>query len=115
MDASQLRSAISTMRTVPITSTGATGALSPVVHATSAGLYFVVFHIFVNTSAAMNLTILSGSTPLSGAIPMAALTDLEWSGGDVPLFKGRAAGDAFNLSTSGATSLRGFCVICEAS
>ena len=113
MDVNQLRSAISTMRTVPISTTAASGDAT--IHSTSTGLYFVVFHVFVNTSAAMNLTVKSGSTSISGAIPMAALTDLEWTGGDVPLFKGRASGDAFILSASGATSLRGFCVICEAS
>jgi hypothetical protein len=112
MDANQLRSAIATMRTVPISTTAASGDAT--IHATAAGLYFVVFHLFVNTSAAMSLTIKSGTTALSGAIPMSAITDLEWSGGDVPLFKGRASGDAFILNASGSTNLRGFCVICEA-
>ena len=115
MDANQLRSAISTMRTVPISTAVADGTGALTIHATNAGLYFVVFHLFVNTSVLTTLTFLSGTTAITGAIPASALTDLEWAGGDVPLFKGRASGDAFKVQASVATNLRGFCVICEAS
>ena len=115
MDPSQLRSAISTMKTVAISATTGAGATNTIIHDTSAGLYFVVFHLFLTTSAAVSVTIKSStSTPLTGAIPMVAGSDLEWSGGDVPLFKGRAKGDDFVIGTSGVTDLAGFAVICEA-
>ena len=101
----------SRIRTVPISTTSASGDAT--IHATTTGLYFVVFHIFLNTSLDTNLTIYSGSTPITGAIPMAAVTDLEWITNDAPIFKGRAAGDAFKINSSATTNLRGFAAICE--
>jgi len=101
----------SRLRTVAISTTGATGDVT--IHTTTSGIYFVVFYLFVASSAAVSVTAKSGSTAISGAIPFAAAAEKTWSADGVPVFKGRAAGDAFVLNASGATDLRGFALIAE--
>lgn len=97
--------------TVPISTTAASGDAT--IHATTAGLRFVVFYLVVASSAGVDVTIKSGATAISGAIAFAAGAEKIWGANMVPVLKGRAAGDAFILNASGATNLRGFAVLAE--
>jgi len=106
------------VRTVPINTTG--GTTTVIVHATTSGLFFVVFYLYIASSAGIDVTIASclpGSpytaTALSGAIPFAAAAEKTWAASGIPVFKGRAAGDTFNVTPSGATNLRGFALVAE--
>ncbi len=97
--------------TVPISTTGASGDAT--IHTTTAGLRFVVFYIVLASSAGVDVTIKSGATAISGAMPFAAGAEKTWGANMVPIMKGRAAGDAFILNASGATNLRGFALLAE--
>jgi len=97
--------------TVPISTTGASGDAT--IHATTAGLRFVVFYIVLASSAGVDVTLKSGATAISGAMPIAAAAEKTWGASMVPVLKGRAAGDAFVINASGATNLRGFAVLAE--
>ena len=97
--------------TVPISTTGASGDVT--IHATTAGLRFVVFYLVLTSSAGVDVTLKSGATSISGAIPFAAGAEKSWGANMVPVLKGRAAGDAFIVNASGATNLRGFAVLVE--
>jgi hypothetical protein len=101
----------SRMKTVAITTTGASGDVT--VHSTTSGLYFLCFYLYVQSANAISVTFKSGSTAISGAIPFLAVGEKTFVADGVPVFKGRAAGEAFVLNASGSTDLRGFAMIAE--
>lgn len=97
--------------TVPISTTGASGDAT--IHSTTSGLRFVVFYLVVASSAGVDLTLKSGATAISGAMPIAAGAEKTWGASMVPVLKGRAASDAFVINASAATNLRGFALVAE--
>lgn len=111
MDA-QARDLWTTMRTVSISSVFS-GSGTNTLWTPTAGRLFLVASLVFSSSNAVSLTFNSGSTALSGAIPFSAATRVDWVFNGCPYFKGRAANDAFTLTSSGATTVTGFAVIVE--
>lgn len=99
------------LRSVAITTTAASGDAT--IHATASGVYFLCFALWVASSAGIDVTVKSGSTAISGAIPVSAGGILDWKGQGYPIFRGRAAGDALVLNASANTNLRGFALVAE--
>jgi hypothetical protein len=83
------------------------------VRAIDAAHRFVVYQIFIEAEGAVDVTIKSGSTALTGAINFAANDEKEWKNGGVPVFRGRALGDDFVITLSAAEQVNGFVVIGE--
>lgn len=98
------------------------GNASPItVHATPAGVFFVVFHVFLQAEADVDINFESGTTDLSGLIAFSAAlggysgggAEREFKNNGAPIFKGRAAGDNFALTLSAGVQINGFAVIAE--
>lgn len=101
----------SRVRTAAISTTASSGDVT--IHTTTSGLYFVVFYLYLASSAGIDVTLKSGATAISGAIPFGAGAEKTWTANGVPVLKGRAAGDALVLNASGSTNLRGFALVAE--
>lgn len=111
MDA-QARDLWITMRTVAISSVFG-GAGDSTLHTPATDRLFLIASIVLASSAAVTLTFKSGSTALSGAMPFAAGTRVDWVFNGCPFLKGRAKGDALVLTAGGATTVTGYMVVLE--
>jgi hypothetical protein len=89
---------------VPINTTGTGDKL---IKAIDPGQRFVVMGIYLTFSGASNITVKSGSTAISGVMPVTATT--EWNLGFMgsPVFKGDATGDNLIINSSGAINMTG--------
>ena len=77
--------------------------------AATAGKRFVCVNFWIHCTAANTLTFKSGSTNISGAIPMAAGQRLQEIGDlSVPVFKGSALNEAFILNMGSAAQVTGW-------
>ena len=86
------------------------------VYTTAAGLYFVVYHLFLQAEGAMDITLESGTagdsaTALTGPIEFAEDATKDWKNGGAPVFKGVATGDDFVLAFSAAVQVNGWALI----
>ena len=84
------------------------------IHTTTAGKRFLVYHIWLQAEAAVDVTIKSGAgTSLSGALTFAANSEKAWSFSGVPAFRGNAVGDTFIINLGGAVQVNGFALVGE--
>jgi hypothetical protein len=111
MDA-QARDLWTTMRTVAISATYG-GAGDSTIHTPASDRIFLVPTLVLASSAAVTLTFKSGSTAISGAMPFAAGTRVDWIYNGCPFLKGRAKGDALVITAGGATTVTGYLVVLE--
>jgi hypothetical protein len=99
------------LRTVAISTTAASGDAT--IHATASGVYFLCFALWLTSSAGIDLTVKSGSTAITGGIPITSGGVVSWSGYGYPIMRGRATGEALVLNASASTDLRGFALVAE--
>ena len=83
------------------------------VHIVTAGRRFIVWHLWLQAEAAVEVTAKSGSTAVSAPINFALNAEKEWKNAGLPVFKGRAVGENFILNLSGAFQVNGFALIGE--
>lgn len=70
-------------------------------------------HAYIESSAAIDILVKSGSTALSGTIAIAANGFVEFKNGGAPIWKATATGDDFILNVSGAADIDGFAYMQE--
>ena len=86
------------------------------VHTTTAGKRFVVYHVWLQAEAAVDITFKSGaSTSLSGPLAFAINSERGWISSGVPIFRGNAVGDNFVINLGGAVQVNGFALVGEIS
>lgn len=95
--------------TVAINNAAASGDLT--VKAIAAGERFVVFHLFLQSEGATDVSVKSASTSLTGAVLTASGDEFEWKNSGFPVFVGTATGDDFILNVSAAVQVNGFATI----
>lgn len=71
------------------------------------GKMFVVLELYLYASAAVVVTVKSGTTSI-GTLTYAAAGAVDLKNAGVPVFRSRSAGDDFVLSVGGAVTLTGF-------
>jgi hypothetical protein len=95
-----------TAKTIPI-DIAASGANT--VLTVPAGMRFLVHYMHLDASAAVNVTVLSGTTPLTGLLRFAAAGQRTFENGGDVVIKGRfGAQRNLVLSLSGAVDVDGF-------
>ena len=77
------------------------------------GRTFKVLGAHIRAGAATSLTFKSGSTSISGAIPLTTTSHLDLPTSVVPWFLGVASGDDLVLNNSGTNQIDGFLVVAE--
>ena len=85
------------------------------VHTVTSGTRFVVYQLWLQAEATVEVTIKSGaSTSISGQIEFATDAEKGWGEGSVkPVFIGRAIGDNFIINLGAAIQVNGFAVVVE--
>lgn len=84
------------------------------VHTVTSGTRFVIYHLWLQAEAAVEVTLLSGATAISGQIEFAVDAEKQWQGhGGMPVFVGRAIGNNFIINLGGAVQVNGFALVGE--
>lgn len=98
------------LKTVPI---NVATAADHVIEAVGASRLFLVTAIFLQAEGAVDVTIKSGSTAISGAIAMATdgLATVFWTNAGDGVFRGRSSGEDFVLTLSGAVQVNGWATL----
>ena len=83
------------------------------VHTVTAGKRFVIYHLWLQAEAAVEIKVKSGSTSLSAPLNFAINAERGWISDGVPIFRGNAVGDNFVINLSGAIQVNGFALVGE--
>lgn len=86
-------------------------AASIIVHSPSAGLVWVVYHLFIQAEAVTDLTFRSAATNLSGPIHFLQGTEKGWADGGSPVMRGINAGDDFIIVNANSIQLNGWALM----
>lgn len=85
-----LAEGFSKCKTAAIVLTGPGAALTTTVISVPAGQRFAISYLRLDAAGAVNVTLKSGTTALSGLHRFAAAGDKEWNGGGFTILRGRA-------------------------
>jgi hypothetical protein len=85
-------------------------AADHVLRAVGSARLFIVTAVYVQSEGTVDVTFKSGTTAITGPIAMAtaALATFFWSNAGDPIFRGRAGGDDFVMTLSGAVQVNGW-------
>jgi len=84
---------------------------SIIVHSPSAGLVWIVYHLFIQAEAVTDLTFRSQATNISGPINFLQGTEKGWADGGSPVLKGINAGDDFIIVNANSVQLNGWALM----
>jgi len=82
-----------------------------IVHSPSAGLVWIVYHLFIQAEAATDVTFRSAATNISGPISFLQGTEKGWADGGALVLKGIQPGDDFIIVNSNSIQLNGWALM----